>query len=306
MNRMAIPVLLAAIVSAVPDCGNLLARDALKPILLPPACAVEASALSKPAVTFRNVYDRAAGIRRRLRSCRYCREQRPEVADHQKLHRAGSSENIRWLRDHPERRAHHLFGLEPQKGQLTRLPDSTVFGFVPNSTLVCDGTVRFYDTRTHKNTDVVFPHALASECAAPGSAISPDGSTMAAQTDDSLRFWDLGSLESISPELAQSWVWNMKFSSDGKWLFTRRRHELKILEPKPGNLRSWCSKRACFLTSSAPDKSFPVWLMTCPGGVSLFVHLESSEDFLLGRFAPGWIRHLILTDGCLRRVFAFR
>ena len=48
---------------------------------------------------------------------------------------AGSAEKIRWLRDHPERRGNRLFRLEPKKTKLTKLPDSTNFGFIPNSTI---------------------------------------------------------------------------------------------------------------------------------------------------------------------------
>lgn len=152
----------------------------------------------------------------------------------------GSTEKIRWLKDHPERRGNRLFGLKPEKAKLTKLPDATRFGFIPNGTTAwlvgCSGTVRFWDTRTHKELDAVFAHTLASESAGPGPAISPDGGIMATQTSDSLQFWDLQTFKAISPELEHTWVWNMEFSSDGKWLFTRGRRALKILEPKTGKL----------------------------------------------------------------------
>ena len=151
---------------------------------------------------------------------------------------AGSSERITWLREHPERRGNRLFSLGSEKPKLTRLWDSTCFGFVPNSTmawlLICDGTVRFWDTRNHQQLEAVFPHSLASECAGPSPAISPDGRIMATQTDESLQLWDLRTLEPMLPELEHDWVRDMEFSSDGKWLFTRGRRKLKIRAAKTG------------------------------------------------------------------------
>jgi WD40 repeat protein len=102
--------------------------------------------------------------------------------------------------------------------------------------LFCDSTVRFWDTRTHNQLDAVFPHTLATECAGPIPAISPDGRIMATQTSDSLRLWDLQTLTAISPKLEHEWGWDMEFSSDGKWLFIRGRRELKILNSKTGKL----------------------------------------------------------------------
>ena len=41
-------------------------------------------------------------------------------------------------------------------------------------------------------------------------------------------------------------------------------------------------------------------------GVSLLVYAELFDNFILPRFAPGWIRHLIFADGYLCCVLALR
>ena len=239
MNRTAILVVLAALAAVHPYRGNLSAQTSK--LKLPPASVpVENSASDKRTITFRKIMSSPSEYDDNFAHAviAVSNEQKSLIARNYIV--VGSSEQIVWLRNHPERRGNRLFGLNLPKDQLTRLPDSTNFGFVPNSTLAwllfCDGTVRFWDTRTHKKRDVVFPHSLASECAGPNPAISPDGRIMATQTNDSLRLWDLRTLKAISPEVEHVWVRNMKFSSDGRWLFTRRRRELKILEPKTGKL----------------------------------------------------------------------
>lgn len=84
---------------------------------------------------------------------------------------AGSVEMIEWLKRHPERRGARLFRLDPEKAKLTRLPESTRFGFIPDSKMAylvrCDGSVQLWDTSTHKKLDVeIQPSAvwLVSNC----------------------------------------------------------------------------------------------------------------------------------------------
>ncbi len=40
-------------------------------------------------------------------------------------------------------------------------------------------------------------------------------------------------------------------------------------------------------------------LLTWHDGIALFVYSESFDDFVLPRFTPRWIRHLIFADGVI-------
>jgi WD40 repeat protein len=147
--------------------------------------------------------------------------------------RMDSREQIKWLREHPERRGNRLFGLDPINAGLTHLPDSTRFGFIPNSPVAflvvsCTGNVRLWDTRERKIIEVEFAHDLASENAGPNPAVSPDGKIMVTQTSNTLRRWDLQTLTATGPELEHDWCWDLAFSSDGKWLFTRGVRQMRI------------------------------------------------------------------------------
>ena len=152
--------------------------------------------------------------------------------------RVDSGEQIRWLREHPERRGNRLFGLDPVNAGPTHLPDSTRFGFIPNSPMAfiasCTGNVRLWDTREHKNLEVEFPHQMASECAGPNPAVSPDGRIMVTQTSNTLWRWDLQTLKATGPELEHDWCWDLAFSSDGKWLFTQSDRQARIRSARTG------------------------------------------------------------------------
>ena len=152
--------------------------------------------------------------------------------------RVDSGEQIRWLREHPERRGNRLFGLDPVNAGPTHLPDSTRFGFIPNSPMAflvsCTSSVRLWDTREHKNLEVEFPHQMASESAGPNPAVSPDGRIMVTQTSNTLRLWDLQTLKAAGPELEHDWCWDLAFSSDGKWLFTRGVRQVRIRSARTG------------------------------------------------------------------------
>ena len=42
-----------------------------------------------------------------------------------------------------------------------------------------------------------------------------------------------------------------------------------------------------------------ILLLTGLDGIALLIHSNSFHDFILPRFTPGWILHLIFADGCL-------
>jgi hypothetical protein len=57
---------------------------------------------------------------------------------------------------------------------------------------------------------------------------------MVTQTSHALWFWDLQSLKATGPKLPHDWCWDLGFSSDGKWLFTRGRRQVSVRNGRSG------------------------------------------------------------------------
>ena len=135
----------------------------------------------------------------------------------------------------------HLGSLDPDNPKRTRLPDSTTFGFVPDSNLAYQvhwgSGVRFWDTRTHETSGEFIPHELREDTTM-GPAVSPSGNVMVTRSQlDHLQFWDIETREPITKEIKQAGnVYSMRFSSNGKWFFSRAGGKLTIWEPKTGTL----------------------------------------------------------------------
>ena len=154
--------------------------------------------------------------------------------------RVGSPQQINWLRDHPERRGNRLFTRNAENDEPTHLTDSTTFGFIPNSSLayalICNGRIYFWDTESKRKLTTELTHDVASECAGPGPAVSPDGKLIATQTMDALQLWHVPSFERAAGDVEKNWSRDMAFSSDGLFLFHREKHQLSVRNAKSGQL----------------------------------------------------------------------
>lgn len=218
--------------------GTTLTLFAASMLFLPVSLHAQRPDPATPALTFRKVMSAPAEFDDNFTHAviAVSAEQKALIA--RNYIRVDSGEQIKWLREHPERRGNRLFGLAPVTAGPTHLPDSTRFGFIPNSTMAflvsCTSDVRLWNTREHKKLEVEFPHDMSSECAGPNPAVSPDGKIMVTQTSNTLRLWDLKTLKAAGPELEHDWCWDLAFSSDGRWLFTRDKRDVKIRSARTG------------------------------------------------------------------------
>ncbi len=133
----------------------------------------------------------------------------------------------------------YLWKLDSKDPKRTRLPDSTTFGFVPKSNLAYTVNwgkgIRFWDTRTHKKSGDYIQHELREDTTM-GPAISPSGKILVARSQmNHLRFWNISTRAPITSEIKQDGtIYGMKFSSNGKWFFSKTGKHLTIWQPETG------------------------------------------------------------------------
>lgn len=135
----------------------------------------------------------------------------------------------------------YLWSLNPDDARRTELPDSTTFGFVPQSNLAFQvhwgSGVVFWDTRTHTRSGAPIPHALREDTTL-GPAVSPNGEVLVTRSQlDHLRFWNIGSRQPITPERRQSGiVYGLWFSDDSKLFFSKTGKDLTVWKAGTGEL----------------------------------------------------------------------
>jgi len=135
----------------------------------------------------------------------------------------------------------YLWSLDPHEPKRTKLPDSTTFGFVPNSTLAYqvhwNRGVQFRDTRTHEVSGEYVPHKLREDTTM-GPAVSPSGEVMVTRSQlDHVQFWDIEKRKPITEEIKQAGiVYRLEFSTDGKRFFSMANRSLSIWEAENGTL----------------------------------------------------------------------